>query len=407
MFKLPFKFGSKKGPPQFLTVDIGSDFVKCLSFEVTEMGDPAADIVGVGKAQMNPGSTRGGNIVDEDDVSEALEKAVSEAVGGSGGFISAPEDAIFGVSGDLSLGLMTTVRMTRGSNSPISQKELDEIFEKIREAAYNQAQSEIMDITGNPELEVELITSSIVYTQLDGKSVDELAGAEGRKLEIALFTAFTPTYHTHLLQKLSGRVGLNIYAIAPQMYSLVRSLEFSEGKNFDGVVMDIGGDLTDVGVVFGGGIVSTRSLPIGGSHFTRELAENMGLSYFDAEKVKTAYSLGKLSESESLIVQNNVDEVLEIWLSGIELLFMDFTGVKTFASDFYLVGGGTVLPDINECISKEPWTRSIPFKSPPEFKEITLENLPRIQDKTGRANNMEFILPAAMSVVYLESEGYL
>ena len=230
-------------------------------------------------------------------------------------------------------------------------------------------------------------------------------GMEGKKFVLAVFTAFAPTYHLDTLQEISSKAGIDLLAVAPTLYSLVKSLSFSKNTDFDGVLMDIGGEVTEVGVVFSGGIVDTRSLDIGGNHFTHELSSNMDLSLQDAEHRKMEYSYGRLAESDALLVQGYMDNLLDIWLHGIELLFQDFVGVKTFAPKIYMVGGGAELPDIYEVTSKEPWTRSIPFKSPPEFIKLSMEDLPMVVDKTGKVHGMEDIGPASLSIVYLELEG--
>jgi cell division ATPase FtsA len=404
MIRLPFKLGKKKDSARFLTVDIGSNAVKVMAFEVeeTEKG-PVASIIGVGKKDLLEESTRGGVIVDTGDVSEALTAAVIDACNGDDDITQ----AIFGVSGNLSIGLMTTVRVVRGKEVPISEKELDVIFAKTYDAALEQVHNKLLETTGNPSTDVQMITSSVVYTKVDGKAVADPIGIEGQRLELAVFTSFTPTYHLNALQEVVSKANVEIMAVGSTIYSMVKSLTFSKGDDFDGVIMDIGGEVTEVGVVFSGGVVASRSLDIGGNHFTHELSSSMDLTLRDAEHKKLEYSYGRLAESDVLLVQGYMDNLLDIWLHGVELLFQEFVGVKTFAPNIYMVGGGAELPDIYEVTSKEPWTRSIPFKSPPEFSKLSMEDLPLVVDKTGKVHGMEDIGPASLSLVYLELEGLI
>ena len=398
-------FKSSKGVPRFITIDIGSDVVKCFVFEIDENQDPpVANIIGVGKESLPLGATRGGVIVHDEEVQEALHEALIKA---TEDIDSKVKDVVFGVSGDLSIGLMTTVKLARGTNDAIKEKELKEINSKIYQASLDEATSQLYELTGNSDVDLDMITSSVVYTKVDGKLVKDPIGVEGHKMEIAFFAAFCPTFHIQSLQYLAKKLNLNIVAVGSEMYSLVKSLGFSKGPIYDCAIMDIGGELTDVGIVFGGGIVATRSLPVGGYHFTSQISKKMNIPYVDAEKVKCEYSFGNLSESENLIVQNSIGDVLDTWLSGVELLFAEFTGVKTFASKIYLVGGGAELPDIVEYISKEPWTKAIPFKSPPEFSKLSLSDLSRVVDKTGRVQSKSDIMPTSLSVIYLEAKGYL
>jgi len=402
--KLPFKLGKKKETSRFLTVDIGSDTVKVMAFDVeeTEKG-PVASIIGVGKQDLLEESTRGGVIVNTEDVTEALIKCVATACNGD----NEATRAVMGVGGNLSIGLMTTVRIVRGKDVPITDKELDGIFGKTYEASLERVQNKLLETVGDPDVDVQMITSSVVYTRVDGKYVDDAVGMEGKRLELAVFTAFAPSYHLDILQEISANSGIELVAVAPTLYSLVKSLSYSKGTDFDGVIMDIGGEVTEVGVVFSGGIVDSRSLDIGGDHFTHELSNSMDLSPKDSEHKKLEYSYGRLAESDVLLIQGYMDNLLDIWLHGIELLFQEFVGVKTFAPKIYMVGGGAELPDIYEVTSKEPWTKSIPFKSPPEFSKLSMEDLPLVVDKTGKVHGMEDIGPASLSLVYLEMKGLI
>ena len=94
--------------------------------------------------------------------------------------------------------------------------------------------------------------------------------------------------------------------------------------------------------------------------------------------------------------------VLEIWISGVELLFSDFDGVKTFPSKIYLIGGGSSLGDVLTLLEKEPWTRNIPFKEPPVFERVSVSDLSYISDLTGKTVGHDDVMPAALSEVYLE-----
>ncbi len=404
MFKLPFRFKSTD-ISKFLTIDIGSNAVKCFAFDIDDAGNiPIAEIVGVGKVNLEPDMVRGGVVIDTDGVSLALQEAIFNATSELAG--KYPQ-AVFGLSGDLSINIMTTVKITRGKREAISQKELDGAYAKIYEAAQEEAFSELMAVTGNSDLNIELVTSSTVYTKLDGRFVPEPLGENCRVMEIALFTAFTPSFNTEIIKELAKQVGIKIAALSPGMYSLTKALKSTKGNSFDAVIMDIGSDITDISVIFGGGIVTSKCLPLGGMHFTNQIGKKTGLSHFGAEEKKKSYSYGILSEDETASLQETFENVLEIWLSGVELLFTEFTGVKTFSPTIFLVGGGATLPDISDVLTTQPWTKSIPFKSPPEFVKLSLDDLANIKDITGKAESLEDVVPASLALVYLEVNGLI
>ena len=404
MLKLPFGRKDADKPSRFLTIDIGSNTVKVMAFGVRQgEKNAAAEVIGFSTKSVLEDSTRAGVIVDINDVEQALSAAISEVTDDQFDIT----DVVFGVSGSLSVGLMTTVRVVRGREDPISEKEISAVLDRTYQAAYEQAQNVFLEMTGNDEEEFQMIASSVVYTRLDDQEVKDLEGQHGQKVEIAVFTAFSPSYHLNTLEELADKLGLDVVAIGPSTYALAKSLSYVKGPGFDGVLMDVGGEITDVGVVFGGGIVFTRSIDIGGAHFTKVLASGMDMSFKDAEHKKLEYSFGRIPESEGILIKGYMDNLLDLWLDGIELLFQNFSGVKTFAPNIYLVGGGAELPDIYEVVTKEPWAKSIPFKSPPEFSKLVVHDLPLVSDSTAKATTLDSIVPAALSVVYLEAKGLI
>ncbi len=406
MFQLPFNFKQQKPPSNFLTVDIGSNDVKVMAFELksdTEPSKAKASIVGISQKHILPNSTRSGSILDVDNVTTAIRDAIDD-VQPEGVVL---KDAVFGVSGIYGTGFMITVKVGRAKQNPISAKEIQENFDKVHEEAYAIAQSIFHDTTGESDQELKMIVSSVVYAKLDGVLMEDLEGKHGKRIELAVYTAFTPNYHYDAIQTICNKLGLNLVAVAPTTYGLTKSLSYSKGTDYDSVIIDVGGGISDVAVIFGGGIVASRSIDVGGNHFTKALERGLSLNSHDALQKKISYSYGKLNESEDMIVKGYIDTCLDVWMHGLEIVFSDFTGVKTFAPYVYVVGGGMLLPDLFDVLVKEPWTKSVPFKSLPEFSKLSVEDLPLVEDRTGNAYALDLIIPAALSVVYLEAKGLL
>lgn len=398
MLKLPFK--SSKSSNHFLVVDIGSTEITCLTYEITS--ELNLRVVGVGKEQVRPGWVRNGYIVEFQEIVNALNKAFQMATVDIEDKIN---EVIFGISGDLAVNIVTTSRLTKPSPQVISEKEYKNLYDKTVAASLEQVQARITEITAREEVEYENVTSSLVYLKCNGEEVSELPSTPVQKIELAIYSCYVPSDHLQTLSDLAKSLKLKIVAVSSTIYSLVEAMKNSNMGPFDGVILDIGGDTTNVGVVFGGGVVASLSLDIGGNNFTSQISNALGISLDDAEGMKREHSFGKLSESESMLLQDALEDVLEIWLSGLEIVFMEFTGVKTFASDIFVVGGASKLPDIYEYVSEEPWAKGVPFKAPPEFSKITLQDLKKISDNTGSLDPTEDVLPASLGHIYLEAKG--
>lgn len=399
MLKLPFFEKPVVDENKFLSLNINARDIRCIAFYYD---GESFKIVGSGKENLPENSVRNGIILDKDIVSEALKKAVEKA---TGDLSEKTNRVIVGLDGGETLGLTTTIRLKRPVKGPIQKEEIDELYSRIMEASYIQAHNKVMQISGDPDAEVESITSSDIYSKVDGQNVELLEGQNGQNIEVAVYNAFAPSFHIKNLQNIIKKCGLNIIALGSQMFALVEWLKNPPKSSSDFVLISIAEDSTDVGVIFGGGIISTKTLNIGYLHFVEAVSSKMGLSSADTQNVLTTYASGKLSTSETTVVKNCLSESLKIWMDGIRLLFEDFSGVRTFAPKIYLAGCGTEIPDILEMIKNEEWTKTIPFKATPEFSKITLSDISKVSDSTDKIKSEDWLYVCAASIIYKEIYG--
>jgi cell division ATPase FtsA len=398
MINLPFmKKSAPSDDTRFLTVTIDSDYVRCVVL-YDEGG--SFKVLGTGKEKIDQGKVRAGSIIYPEQVALALQTAANNALKEVGGEIT---DVIFGVSGDLCLGLMTTIKAKRTQPASITQKEINELTHKINDSAYMQAQNEYLQINGNPGNDLENVTNSTVYLKIDGQKTPTLHDKRGSIIEMAVFNAFVPAYHLKSLQKVAREADLSILAVASAMYSLVQSINTATHDQ-DFIVVEIDGDYTTVAVVFAGGIVGTRTLNVGYRHMVEGISERMGITLTEADKMLKSYMHQKLSPSEGAIIQTALKSTLDIWLSGMELLFAEYSGVKTFAPKIYFTGEGVDVPDLWNALHQDGmgWTRSIPFKSPPEMKKLTFMDINNVSDATGKITSLEWVPTISLAAIKLE-----
>ncbi len=396
MFKIPFLNKYTKNDNKFITLEIDSAAVRMLTF-YKENG--SLKIIGSGTQQVEEGAVRNSSIVDFETVAAALEQAYKKATQNTETPI---KDVIYGISTDLVIETVTTAKVTRPDTSQIVPKEIDEFEQKILDSAYIDIQNKNLENTGNSDTDFQMITSSNVYTKIDDHKVDTLLGHSGRVAEMAMYTAYCPVYHVENIKKLFKKLGLNLAAITTQNFALVKAMKDSHYEATDMVLLEIGSDFTSIGVVFGGAVVANKSLHIGKKHFVDEISRVMGITFEEAHRVIETYEKGELSNSESTLIQEHINETAEIWLDGLSLAFADFTGVKTFAPNIYLFGEGVDLPEIEEALGKHPWTKAIPFKAPPEITTINLQTFGKISDATDDFRLQKQVSLAAMAYIYEE-----
>jgi len=396
MFELPI-FKKNKPSNKFLVAEIDTTHIKVLAF-YNDLGK--IKVIGSSIVPVKENTMTTTYIIDKESVALTLREAVNTATQDSAEPI---KDIIIGIKGDTSIEVTTTAKATSVHKRVIQNKDMNEVYGKIMEAAYIQAQNQIVQNTGIYDANIEVVTTSSVYTKLDEVIVENPLDLEGSILENAIFNTFIQTETLKDIKSIVKKAGLNYISVAPIPYAIVQNISESEiEETNDYTLINMSKDITELVVIFGKGIVGKKTLPIGYNHIIEGISNKMGLTEKESERVLETYSSGQLTESEEVVLQKCINEVLMVWIEGLKICFEEFNEVKTFASNIYLTGEGTLIPDVISLIKANNWYKNIPFKNIPESRKLELNEFPNIHDATGKINAASWLPILSLGNIYLE-----
>ena len=319
-----------KRPENFIALDFGTTTTKAFIFSL----DDPVQLLGQGRGTP----------------AEAVEQASTQA-----GF--RPTQAVVGIGGENCWCLTTTVRLNRPEpEKEIDSQEIGKLNQQVFRTALMQATPQMSQFLGDPELTLQLIDSDILFYKIDGNVVPDPANQHGKILESSIFTAYSPTAYLSQLSETLKELNLNLWAVSSLMSIFVKALANDSPEDYNAIILDIGGKVTDVAVVFGGGIWGNRPLSLGGEAFTAAIS---------SEAKKVAYTNHQLRDEEVPNIKEALKPALELWLAGVEHALADFEGVKTFPRRIILTGGGAHLEELKEGLANYPLMRALPFASPP------------------------------------------
>jgi cell division ATPase FtsA len=389
-----------KKSPYFMTFDISSDTFKIyLNEEVNIENEYKLRVKHEFKEHVSREVASFGKVHNFDKAKSVLEKMMTEVKDFTKGLTV--NEGIVVLNGSNSRSIMTTLRVSRNSREEITESENNEIMQKVFESAYTDISQVIYHETKEENVALDLLDFFPIYLSCDGREVIDLIGETGNEVEVCFSVFFGRSDEMEVFRKLLKSIGMNKITFISSNQALLKSLKSSKKDKVDAVILDIGSNITEVIVCFGGGVLLNKVLDVGGYDLTQELSDKLKLSFLNAEKIKRFYTYNKLKEKESDIVSKVLNYNLENWLGGLVVTFEDFSNVKTFPSDFYVVGGSSELPDINEMLFEEPWTKTIPFKEIPSYKKIDFVKLKKL-DKSQMSKPNEDLVPTLVSLLYLE-----
>jgi cell division protein FtsA len=201
-------------------------------------------------------------------------------------------------------------------------------------------------------------------------------GMHGVRLEANthIVTGLTPLIQN--LVKCVEQAGLEVEDVVLQPIASSRSVLSQEEKDVGVVLVDIGGGTTDLAVWSNGSLIHSQIIPVGGNHFTNDLAVALKIPHAEAERVKIHHGSvlnESVNQSSHITVQGIAgSKPREVQLSVVANVLGAraeelFGIVKSSLSDpqfedilpggFVITGGGALikgLPELGEYILERP-----------------------------------------------------
>ena len=362
-----------------VSLDIGTEYTKAL---IAKVKDGELEVIGVGRARQEVGNMFGGAIADITGVVKNCEAALIKAEEQAG--VQAKK-VIIGIAGEFVKGLTLTICYKRPQpDRELDASEMELIIDKVQERAAIKAQKQIAFETGNPDVEVKLVNSAIVSIHIDGYKVSNPIGFQGKDIAIQIYTAFAPMVHIGALERTAAELDLELVAVAAEPFAVARAVLGNDANStFTAVLCDVGGGSTDIAVINDGGVEGTRMFGVAGRSFTKTIANDLGIGYEAAEKLKLNMDDAKIKPAVKQTIDEAVDKTLSVWISGVQLALGEFDAIDHLPNKILLCGGGSSLGSLVKELQQSSWYKELPFTRKPTVQHIKPTDVIGVTDTTG------------------------
>ncbi|HMG37519.1 MAG TPA: cell division protein FtsA [Blastocatellia bacterium] len=248
-------------------LDIGTSEVRAVVGETSETDK--LEIVGVGRAPSR--GVRKGVVVNIEAAVEAVKHAVEDAEAMSG----LPIDQAYVGLGGVQL---------RGMNSrgviAISRRNRD-ITEEDVYRVIDQARA--ISVPTDREI-VDVLPQEFTVDGQDG--IGNPIGFLGMRLEAAVHVVTSPITARQNVITAVNRTGVMVTDTVVNHVSGAESTLTRDEKEYGAAVLDIGADITSLTIFYRDAIRHTAVFPMGGNHFTNDIAVGLRTPVPEAEKIK-------------------------------------------------------------------------------------------------------------------------
>jgi cell division protein FtsA len=256
-------------------LDIGSMKTCAL---IAEIDDELVKFLALGAAESK--GLRKGLIVNLDSIVSSIRRAVEEAEG----VANVPvESAVIGVAGSHVRGVNSRGGVALGHRSRDIERE---DVRRAVDAARN--------ITLPPDREVlHVLPHEFLVDAQEG--IRDPIGMVGQRLETNVHLVTSSISATQNLVTAANRAGILISDTVLEPLASAESCLTQDERDLGCCLLDIGGGTTEIIVYAGGVVCHTSAVPIGGDHFTNDLAVGLRTPIPEAERIKRQHGCAALS----------------------------------------------------------------------------------------------------------------
>jgi cell division protein FtsA len=345
--KVSTSFMGKQNENILSVVDIGTAKTVALVAEITDAG---LRYRGHGIAASR--GSRKGIIVDLDKATASVQKAMDEAE------LTAEvplERAVVGVAGP-------HIRAANSQGGIVLGVQAREVTREDIRQAVDKARS--IPLPEDRQI-VHLLPQDFILDQQEG--LRDPAGMLGRQLEVRVHMISAATSAVQNIITVMNRAGIHVDDTVYEVLACSDAVLRTDERELGICICDIGAGSSDVIVFHEGVVVHTAVIPIGGDHFTNDVAVGLRTPLADAEKIKRQFgcaivtSIPESTEIEvpsvgdrpsRLVPQRFLGEVLEPRARELVYMLRDNlcqAGViEMLGSGVVLTGGGARLPGLIE-----------------------------------------------------------
>jgi cell division protein FtsA len=247
-------------------LDVGSTKTCAL---IAEVDGEQVKFLALGAAESK--GLRKGLIVNLDSTVSSIRRAVEEAEG----VANVPvEAAVIGVAGGHVRGVNSRGGVTLGNR--VRDIERDDVRRAV-DAARNITLPEDREV-------LHVLPHEFMVDAQDG--IRDAIGMVGQRLEVNVHLVTSSIAATQNLVTAANRAGILVNDTVLEPLASAESCLTQDERDLGCCLLDIGGGTTEL-IVYGGGVVRhTGAVPVGGDHFTNDLAVGLRTPIPEAEKIK-------------------------------------------------------------------------------------------------------------------------
>jgi len=293
-----------------------------------------------------------------------------------------PDQVMIGLPASQLVGRAWPMTLQRPKpEQPIDERELEALLARALRLAVNRLLSIIQPHTGLKDPDWVLVDAVPASTQVDGRGVTDPVGFRGQEITATVFAALGRLNVLNTWRRIAERLEFTSMTLAAAPLALAASQSESQG-----ILVDVGGAATDLTWWRNGRPLAMDTLPLAGKAVNDALVRRWRLSNAKAERLKRAYTGGRLQEGANAEVLGVIAPTLRTWVEGTEVALdrLNEDGDETLPQHLALLGGGGALSEMEDALGTLAWSECLDFERYPQVTRLRPTDVPGVVNRTDR-----------------------
>ncbi len=266
-------------------LDVGTTKV-CMMIARAE-ADGGIDVIGTGYAAS--AGLKGGMVVDLEQAGASIRKAADEAEAAAGVGV---DWAVVGAAGNHFESFNSHGAVSiEGGNQEVTRSDMDKVIQAAK------------SVTVAPEREIIHVLPQEFLLDNHGGILNPV-GLTGSRLDVHIHVVTCESALNQNLIRAVNRAEMRVKKVYLQQLASAEAILTRDEKDLGTAVIDIGGGTTDIVVFLRNSVHFTSVLPVGGAHFTRDIAVMTQTPMDDAERIKKDFGT---VQTETIAGEETVD----------------------------------------------------------------------------------------------------
>jgi cell division ATPase FtsA len=245
-----------------------------------------------------------------------------------------------------------------------------EMVEAVIAKEEKSFESEVIDPSQAPDFKDKLsvIDKKVVQIKLNGYEVAEPLGKKAKTIDISFFMSLAPkTVVDKIIEVSIGAHHPKTTRIGSFPLVLFSTLRDTLRDTQDLVLLDVGGEISDISVVKNGLILETASMPLGKNFLTRRVSRALSVSEAEALSLLRLYFADHADKVTTESLRPVIENASSEWAGALHTVLTGISGSLSLPQDLFVIINNDLVPFFMRALRAEKITQwgvvDVPFKT--------------------------------------------